>query len=151
MSTVKRARGRPQFKPSATQRRSVEQIVSCRDSKRMIARALNIDEDTLNKHFVEELENGAARKRREVIDMVYKGAKKGNATLIKRLEEMTRISGAKEDLDQPENPKGKSAAPTSPRAPKRGKKEIQRDEALLAGQNSEWGEDLAPLPGTRPN
>ncbi|MBR2689180.1 MAG: hypothetical protein IKE42_15110 [Aquamicrobium sp.] len=151
MPVAKRPRGRPQFKPTAAQRRTVEQMVSCGDSKRMIARALKIDEDTLGKHFLEELENGAARKRREVLDMLYKGAKKGNATLIKRLEEMTRISGAKENFDQPEKPRGKAAAPAQPRAPKLGKKEIQREAAMAAGQNSEWGDDLAPLPGTKPN
>ncbi|EFG6100970.1 hypothetical protein BMP26_005299, partial [Escherichia coli] len=95
---AKRPRGRPPFKPTLAQRRVVEQMVSVGDSKEMVARAIGIDVDTLDKHFPEELLNGAAKKRREVLDMLYKGAKKGNASLIKKLEEMTRIVGAAADF-----------------------------------------------------
>ena len=144
-----KTRGRPAFKPTAAQRRTVEQMISCGDSKAMIARAIRIDADTLDKHFAEELLNGAAKKRREVLDMLYRGAKKGNATLIRRLEEMTRIAGAKEDFEQLEKPKGQTVPPA--RAVRPGKKEIVHQEALAAGIGSEWEEDLQPQSGTRPN
>jgi hypothetical protein len=61
---------------------------------------------------------------------------------------MTGTTGAGADFEGREQ----SSAP-QPSAPaiRKGKKEQQREEAFAAGQNSEWGEDLAPLPGTRPN
>lgn len=105
------------------------------DSHDTIARALGIDDDTLRKHFPEELLNGAAKKRRQAVDMVFKGAKGGNASLIKRLEEMTRASSADVGDDEQSRPK----------AQKLGKKEAQRQEAIGAGAGTEWGDDLAPL------
>lgn len=113
----------------------------------MIARALGVDVDTLRKHCADELQNGLSNRRREVIGLLYKSARSGNVTAQKRLEEMTRLAGAAADFDE----RGKKAGPPAAATPRRGKKEIQREEAMQAGTNSEWGEDLAPLPGTRPN
>gem|GEM_PF-885743 len=139
--------GRPAFKPTAAHRRKVEQMISCGDHKTTVARAIGISVPTLELHFAEELDNGWAKKRAEVLDMLFKSAKKGNVTAQRTLESMTRTAGAAADFDKPE--KGEQAP--IPRTTKRGKKEVQREEALNAGQNSEWGEDLAPIPGTRPN
>ena len=75
--------------------------------------------------------------------MVFDGAKAGNASLIKRLEEMTRLSAAAAEID--------SDAPARARPPKLGKKQIQQQEALAAGADSEWGSDLAPPPGRLAN
>jgi len=131
-------------------KRTVEQMVSCGDSKDTIARAIGCSVPTLDLHFEEELKNGYAKKRREVLSWMYAGAKKGNATLIKRLEEMTRLQGAAADFDGNKDKPSEAPAPR-PWSARRGKKEQQREEAFTAGTNSEWGEDLAPLPGTKPN
>lgn len=125
---------------------------SCGESENTIAKSLGVDVDTLRKHCSEELDSGFSNRRREVIGMLYKSARSGNVTAQKRLEEMTRLAGAAADFDAAKNKPGAETPATPPvRTLKRGKKEIQRDEAISAGINSEWGEDLAPLPGTKPN
>jgi hypothetical protein len=151
MTQNKRGRGRPAFKPTPAMRRTVELMVACGDSQETVARALDIDDDTLRKHFPEELKNGWAKKRREVLRWLEAGARKGNATLIKRLEEMTRLQGAATDFEGRGDEKGAASTSAPSRSRKLGKKEQQREEAFAAGLNSEWGEDLAPLPGTKPN
>ncbi|TGP22307.1 MULTISPECIES: hypothetical protein [unclassified Mesorhizobium] len=152
MKTPKRGRGRPAFQPTAAMRRTVELMVSCGDSKETVARAIGCSVPTLELHFDEELKNGYAKKRREILTWMERGARKGNATLIKRLEEMTRVTGAAADFEAQQKD-GASPAPVAgpARAAKRGKKEVQREDAFNAGVNSEWGDDLAPLPGTKPN
>lgn len=153
MKKPARRPGRPSFKPTATMRRTVEQMVACGDSHDTIARAIGVQDNTLRAHFADELKNGYAKKRKEILKLMYDGAKAGNATLIKRLEEMTRISGAAADFEARQKETGAPAATQAPvaRAAKPGKKEVQREEAFHAGTNSEWGEDLAPIPGTKPN
>jgi predicted transcriptional regulator len=91
-------RGRPPFKPTATMRRKVEELVSCGMSQDECARALDISVPTLTKHFEEELANGTAKKRAEVIGMIFRSAKKGNVSAQKKLEEMSRIAGAAEAI-----------------------------------------------------
>lgn len=149
---VAKKRGRPAFKPTPAMRRTVEQMVSVGDSQITISRALGIAKDTLELHFAEELKNGYAKKRREIVELLYKNAKKGNVTAQRTLLGMTGTTGAAADFDQKTGKDEASGKPVAgSTAVKRGKKEIQREEAFAAGQNSEWGEDLAPLPGTRPN
>lgn len=88
--------GRPEFKPTAAHRRKVEELVSCGVSQEDCARAIGISKPTLVKHFEEELSSGAAKKRAEVISMLYKAAKKGNVSAQRTLEGMTRAATADE-------------------------------------------------------
>lgn len=152
MTAPKRGRGRPAFKPTPALRRTVELMVSCGDSKDIVSRAIGCSIPTLELHFNEELKNGYAKKRREILTWMERGARKGNATLIKRLEEMTRVTGAAADFEAQQRDGASTTPATAPmRAAKRGKKEVQREDAFHAGTNSEWGEDLAPIAGTKPN
>lgn len=114
----KRGRGRPAFSPTPAMRRTVEEMISCGETKRSVYLALGIDEATLNKHFEVELETGGAKKRKELLAILWKQAKKGNASCIKKLEEMQRAAGAQEAI----NNRGK-------KAPEPGKKEQQQAEA----------------------
>lgn len=123
-------------------RLSVERMLACGDAQNVVARALGIDDDTLRKHFVEEIANGAAKRRRQVVDAVFAGVDEGNASLIRKAEEMTRASAAQDGVRDPADKR------TAPGVDRRGKKEIRRDEASMAGEGSEWGEDLKPLRGT---
>lgn len=139
---AKRGRGRPAFNPTRAMRLSVERMLACGDSQNVVARALGIDDDTLRKHFAEEIATGAAKRRREVVDAVFDGVKANNASLIRKAEEMTRVASAQDSIrDAADRP-----APVG--IDRRGKKEIRRDEAVTAGEGSEWGEDLKPLRGT---
>lgn len=110
-----RRRGRPAFKPTAAMRRTVEQMKFCGESENTIARALGIDPDTLRKHFVDELANGHAHQRQEVIGMLFTSAKNGNVSAQKKLEELGRVAAAEEAVKGREKP-----------APKLGKKEERK-------------------------
>jgi hypothetical protein len=112
--------GRPAYRPTLKQRETVEQMKFCGESENTIARALGIDVSTLRKHFDEELDNGHANRRREVIGYLFEAAASKNVAAIKKLEEMGRIAAASEAV----NGRGKPA-------PKLGKKEERR----LAAEN----------------
>lgn len=144
----KRKRGRPAYKPTAAQRRSVEQMRACGEASATIARALGIDIDTLNKHFADEIANGISRRRAEVIEMLFKAARKGNVTAQKHLSNMTGLTIAEGKV------MGDEAAPEEAkpeRAPKIGKKEAAQQAADNAGLGTDWGEDLQVGGSGRPN
>lgn len=106
---TEKRRGRPPYKPTLVQRSTVEQMRYCGESVAVIARALKVDEDTLRKHFVEELADGHARRRKEVVGFLFASAKKGNVSAQKKLEEMGR--GLDRVRDEPAPPKlGKKEA-----------------------------------------
>lgn len=113
-------RGRPAFKPTAKQRRSVEQMISVGESHNTIAHALGIDDDTLRKHFQKELTHGASKRRQEVLEILYKAARNGNVSAAKRIEEMTRLAMISSAVNGGEEPR----APV--RAPKLGKKQEEQ-------------------------
>lgn len=123
-------------------RLSVERMLACGDAQNSVARALGIDDDTLRKHFAEEIATGAAKRRLQVVNAVFDGVREGNASLIRKAEEMTRAAAAQAGIRDPLD------QPTASGVDRRGKKEIRRDEAATAGEGSEWGEDLKPLRGT---
>ncbi len=115
-----RKRGRPAYRPSIEDRKTVEQMKFCGESENTIARALTIDPDTLRKHFADELADGHAQRRKEVIGLMFDSARAGNVAAIKKLEEMGRVAGAAESVRGREKP-----------APKLGKKE----ERKIAAEN----------------
>lgn len=106
-------RGRPQFAPTVKQRATVEQMRYVGESQEVIARAIGIDVDTLRKHFGEELADGHAKRRKEVVGLLFASAKKGNISAQRKLEEMGR--GLDKVRDEPRIPEaertlGKKAA-----------------------------------------
>lgn len=112
--------GRPAYRPSLEDRQTVEQMKFVGESDNTIARALAIDPDTLRKHFADELADGHAQRRKEVIGLLFESARGGNASAQKKLEEMGRIAGAADAVKERET-----------RAPKLGKKE----ERKIAAEN----------------
>lgn len=106
-------RGRPPFKPTAEQQTTVERMKFVGDSDIVIARAIGIDPDTLRKHFAEQLEFGHARRRKEVVDVLFEAAAKHNVAAAKRLEEMGRAADAAASVKEREakpRPVGKKEA-----------------------------------------
>lgn len=110
--------GRPSFRPTIEQRQTVEEMKFCGESDAMIARALGIDDATLRKHFADELADGHAQRRKEVISLLFREARDGNVSALRRLEEIGRCT-----LEGPGDPGQK------PAEPKRGKKEQQQHSA----------------------
>lgn len=132
--------GRPEFKPSLDQRQTVERMKYFGEPETVIARALRIDVNTLRKHFADELADGYASRRKEVVDLLFDSARDGNVSARKRLEEIGRVSGAAAEFESRQEP--------SP--PKLGKKDEATIAAQTAGTGSDWGDDLI-APGQRPN
>jgi hypothetical protein len=112
--------GRPPYRPTLKDRIAVEQMKFCGEADAVIARALGIDVRTMQKHFAEELENGHANRRREVIGYLFEAAEAKNVAAIKKLEEMGRVGAATE-----------AGAKREKAAPKLGKKE----ERKIAAEN----------------
>jgi len=71
-----RSGGRPPYKPTIETRRIVEEMKFCGGSENTIARALGIDPDTLRKHFTDELADGHAQRRKEVVGLLFETARK---------------------------------------------------------------------------
>lgn len=119
--------GRTPFRPSIEQRQAVEEMKFCGEPEVVIARAIGIDVDTLRKHFADELAGGHAQRRKEVIGMLFKEARGGNVSAMRKLEELGRPPG---DQD------GSAARPAdAPRQAKLGKKQEQQQAAeQIAGK-----------------
>lgn len=120
--------GRPPYKATIEARQRVEEMKFCGESDNVIARALGIDPDTLRKHFEDELQDGHAQRRSEVIGLMFDAARKGNVSAMKRLDEMGRPAGAAEAV--------KSRTGSAPAAqPREGKKaEQQRFAEAVTGK-----------------
>lgn len=115
-------RGRPAYRPTLKERETVEQMKFCGESENTIARSLGIDVGTLRKHFGEELDNGHANRRREVIGYLFDAAASKNVAAIKKLEEMGRVASAAD-----------AVASREKKAPAIGKKEERRIAAENVG------------------
>lgn len=145
----KRGRGRPRFKPTPAHRRTVEQMVACGESQDRIARAIGIATNTLVEHFSDELQHGLARRRSEVLELLFKSARKGNVSAQKALAGITGLAAAADAVAAMGQPKERPARAAPPA--KVGKKEAAQAAAENAGAGTEWGDDLHIGTGGRPN
>lgn len=137
--TAARKRGRPPFQATPAQRRKVEELKSCGMTHDEIARAIGCHADTLEKYFGDELTNGHARRRAEVIELLFRSARKGNVTAQKALREQVDIAATARG-NRPS-----AADETEPPRSKLGKKE----EAALAAQSPDTASPLGGLMAKR--
>ena len=127
----KKENGRPQFAPTAIQRRRVAIAAGGGMSHEEMAIALGISRPTLEKHFAFELSHGAYAKRLEVLNAMHRSAKKGNVAAQKAYMAMTPFAAAPPPPgDKPE------------KKPALGKKDQLQADAVTAGQGEEWGDLL---------
>lgn len=114
---------RPEFKPTARMRRSVSIAAGAGVTHEEIALGMGISRPTLAKHFAYELTTGAYKRRQEVLDAMFKAAKKGNVAAQKAYVALAP----------------KIAAPTLPTdsAPQ-GKKEQANADAVVAQKGTDW-------------
>jgi hypothetical protein len=130
-TAAKKPAGRPQWKPSLDERTTVERMKFCGDSEATIARSLGVDVDTLRKHCPEELENGYANRRRQVVNLLFESAQAKNTSAIKRLDDMGRAAGAAAAVN---GRGGKAKKPErEPTPEKLGKKELRQQAAAQVG------------------
>lgn len=115
------------------ERDEVELMKATGMSDPQIAAAMGMSRTTLLKYFADELTNGGARKRRQILGWMAEAAKKGNVSAQKKLLEV-------------------SSGPAAPVVDGRpvGKKEAARKAAETAGVGTDWGDDLN-VKGQRPN
>jgi hypothetical protein len=122
--------GRHAFVPTREQRDTVMLLIAASFSEPQIAAVIGICQNTLRRHFAQELQNGRAVRRGENLRRLEQAAAAGHVGAMKVLEAIfdraeTRQLG-----------KGKvEAGPTT-------KKAAAARAAVTAGQGSEWGDDL---------
>lgn len=93
IKVVPMKRGRPAYHVTLEARRTVEQLKFVGESDTTIARALCIDVDTMRKHFCEELADGAAQRRAELVSILFDAARAGKVAAINALDKMARARG----------------------------------------------------------
>src|ERR1700759_3077452 len=117
--------GRPAASASAKDRRRVEELRACGMTVEEIAGAFELSPPTLRRLFAAELRTGAAKRRAEVIALLFRSARAGNVAAQKKLEDMTSSVAAAE------------RRPLSKPAPL-GKKARANAEALTAEDDTSW-------------
>ena len=121
--------GRPQFKSTAAQRRRVSICAGGGMSHEEIAIGLGIAKMTLQKYFAYELSEGAYRRRQDIIEAMYRTAKKGNVAAQKAYVALGPQIAAPPQPKDAEKPQGK--------------KEQAAADAVTAQTGTEWA-DLLP-------
>jgi len=144
------AGGRKRYQPLTRDRERVSALIASGMPIADIARALDITEPTLRRHFREELATGSARKRAEVIDALFRSAIKGNVAAQKvAIEMMDRA-----DLGELSRNLGQSApapaAPEQERPAPLGKKAQADQDAQSVIETGKWA-SLLPGGNPRPN
>jgi hypothetical protein len=130
-------RGRPPYRPTIEARQTVEEMKFCGESENTIARALGIDVDTMRKHFADELQDGHAQRRKEIIGMLFASARSGNVSAQKHLDGLGRAAGAQDAINRRGEKQVKPA--------KLGKKEEQQAAArAVASGTSKFAPPSAP-------
>jgi hypothetical protein len=84
-SEFQKMAGRPRFKPKPAQRNLVELLKAEGWSNERIAAQIGVSPDTLAVAFAAEIEAGADEKRAELLEAMWRVAKKGNAAAGKWL------------------------------------------------------------------
>lgn len=102
-----RSVGRPAYEPTPEDRQSVEMMKFIGEHEIVIAAALSISVPTLRKHFKVELKTGHAKRKKEVVGLLFAAARNGNVSAQKKLEDLGRAAGAGEAVKRREPKAGK--------------------------------------------
>lgn len=132
---AKRGRGRPEFKATPARRKRVEELVAGGMSHDDIARVIGCSDLTLRKYFEDELRTGSAKRRAEADALLWKSARSGNVSAIRKLHEKLDIAATAR----------KPAESAIPKAPALGKKE----ELQLAAENPDTTTSMGELMARR--
>ena len=129
--------GRKPFRPSPEQLRHAEEMVAGGMSEPQVAMVFGISERSAHRHFRAAFTGGLAKRRAEVIELLWGAARKGNVAAMKTLEAITGKAGAAAAWSGPR-------PEPVPKRPKLGKKEQQQldAEGVVAGTDPDWGNDL---------
>jgi len=139
-------RGRPKHVPTEDSRLVVKVMAAVNKRHSEIAEALGISEPTLRKGYKAELAGGRAQIRAEVLFLMMREAKAGNVSamnLILRQFDKADLDEAARSFD--------GAEPPRPRPSAQGKKEQAAEAAAMAGEGTDWGDDLVRGLSGKPN
>ena len=135
-------RGRPPFNPTAKHR---DRVIAgrWRHPQPAIAAVLGCCERTLRNCFKAELETGRGVARARVLEQLAAAARKGNVSAMKAL------AAAFDRGEHQEQIAGETAAARRERAEaavreRMSKRQLEQRDALTAGQDTDWGDDLLP-------
>ena len=132
-------RGPEGFVPTKAQREKVKLYLAGGISEPVVAHRLGISQNTLRKHFADELEFGRDMKRADNLERLEKAATKGNVSAMKHLDAKFATVSAENSFTAP-----------APRSSDVGKKEQAQAAAKDAGQGTGWGDDLS-IPAAKMN
>ena len=147
---VKR-RGQPSFKPTARHRKDVMLFKAAGLSEPAIAAAVGISQNTLRKYFAVELETGRDVQRAKNLKRMVKAADKGSVTAQKALHAIFDQGDKSDLLQDPDFGADRQLAAEEKVLKRVTKKDLVHTEAVNAGANSEWADDLPAPSGTRAN
>lgn len=114
-------------KPTKRLRHKVSLMAAAGEGEVQIAHVIGISRETLRKHYGNEIANGRADIRGQILEQLWSAARQGNVTAMKHLD--ARTSGEAQ---------GSVAGAV-------GKKVEQAKVAAQAGAGTEWGDDLKPI------
>lgn len=89
---ISRKRGRPAYQPTVEQRKTVEQMKFVGESDATIARALGMDVDTMRRHFDDELADGYAQRRAELVNILFDAARAKKIAAVNALIKLSQAS-----------------------------------------------------------
>jgi DNA-binding CsgD family transcriptional regulator len=118
-------RGRPSFEVTPSLQRQVEELVACGMTENEIAGAIGCSRPTLRAHFRDQLKTGRAKRRAEVVRLLFASARRGNVAAQKKLMELTATAATE------------ASAPWPRRL---GKKEQAELDAQTAAEGTSWAE-----------
>lgn len=131
-----RPRGREEYKPTDAQRKRVQDLAACGATQLFIAQDLGISNNTLRKHFADDLYAGEIRANVSVAGVMYSMAvdKKHKKVFDAGKFWLTHRAG------------WKPATATTRADQPQGKKEQQAEAAKNAGEGTGWGDLLKTPP-----
>lgn len=120
-------------KPTKRLRHKVALLAAAGEGEIQIAHVIGVARETLRKYYGDEIANGRAGIRAQILDELWSAARQGNVAAMKHLD--ARTSG---------EPRG-SVGYVS-------KKKLAEEAAkTVGGEHSEWGDDLRPPNGIEVN
>lgn len=120
-------------------RRDVEQMVACHVPHEQIAISIGCNRDTLYKYFDDNLKHGLARRRREIIELMFRSARKGNIGAQRKIMELVDTGMVAQDMLE----RVSEVLPKAATEPKLGKKERAVKDASEPDVSTPLGELMA--------
>jgi hypothetical protein len=148
-SRAARKRGPAPLRPTAAQRRDAQLLMAGGIGEEGIAAIFQLSVNCLRKHFADELLHGRAQKRAENLRRLERAAEEGAVTAMRVLQLVYDKAEAREQHARESAAERRERAEAAVRQRVSKRQLLERD-ALTAGLDSDWGDDLLPPSDWRP-